>query len=205
MSKSKLTEQLEKSIFNIYKDKAFCCPEVTIGWYGNERVDMLTCDFKDIFRCFEVKSSKSDFYSKAKHTFLGHFNYYVMTEELFEQVKQDIPKGIGCYVLPEKGDMYCKLKSSKVATVNTELLKNSLIRSLYREASLYLRDSRDEDIKKLKREIKILVKEKDLIKEYNNKYHYERIDIDRFIRSRLGNDILDELDEYLEKKREKRR
>ena len=69
------------------KRGVFCCYEVTIGWYGKERVDYLTYDTNGVWRCYEIKVSKSDFYSKSHNTFLGHFNYYVMPEELYEQVK----------------------------------------------------------------------------------------------------------------------
>lgn len=50
--------------------------------------------------------SKSDFYSKAKVTFVGHYNYYVMPLALYEQVKQDIPYGIGAMVYEEFVDKW---------------------------------------------------------------------------------------------------
>ena len=75
--------------------------EVTIGWYGRERVDYMSMDTKEIFRCYELKISKSDFYSKAAHTFLGHYNYYVMPYEVFIQVVDDIPEHVGVYIYQE--------------------------------------------------------------------------------------------------------
>ena len=99
MGKSELTKKLEKDIyFSIHKQGVFCCFEVTIGWYGKERVDMLSYDTKGIFRCFEIKSSVSDFYSKAKKTFLGHYNYFVLTKEVYDKVKEDIPSYVGVYI-----------------------------------------------------------------------------------------------------------
>lgn len=50
------------------------------------------------WRCYEIKTSKADFYSKHKLTFEGDYNYFVMPEELFDIVSKDIPKGVGCYV-----------------------------------------------------------------------------------------------------------
>jgi len=98
MAKTKETIELEKAIYNLTaKQGVFGCYEVTIGWFGHERVDYMTYDTKGIFRCYEIKVSKADFNSKAKHTFLGHYNYYVMPTELYEQVKQDIPSNIGVY------------------------------------------------------------------------------------------------------------
>lgn len=50
------------------------------------------------WRCYEIKTSKADFYSKHKWTFEGDYNYFVMPDSLYAIVKDDIPKGIGCYV-----------------------------------------------------------------------------------------------------------
>lgn len=123
------------------KQGTFCCPEVTIGWFGRERVDYLTYDTNDLFRCYEVKVTKSDFYSKCHNTFIGNYNYYVMPQKLYEIVKQDIPKEIGVLVeniINNRLYEYTPLKSVKKALkqelkVDKEILKNSLIRSLYRE------------------------------------------------------------------------
>lgn len=59
---------------------------------GNPRTREVT------WRCYEIKTSKADFYSKHKWTFIGDYNYFVMPAELYEIVKDDIPKEIGCYV-----------------------------------------------------------------------------------------------------------
>ena len=47
------------------------------------------------FTCFELKVTKSDFHSRAKLSFIGNKNYYVMPEELYEAVKAEIPKHVG--------------------------------------------------------------------------------------------------------------
>ncbi|MEB5480739.1 hypothetical protein P8825_14320 [Shouchella clausii] len=74
--------------------------------------------------------SASDFRSKAKNTFVGHYNYYVMTRELYEKVKEEIPSHIGVYV----GGRSVKRAKKQELLVDEEVLKSSLIRSLYREA-----------------------------------------------------------------------
>lgn len=53
---------------------------------------------KGDFYCFEIKSSVEDFHSKNGHNFIGDFNYYVMPEEVFENVKKEIPWDVGVYV-----------------------------------------------------------------------------------------------------------
>lgn len=73
---------------------------------------------KGDFYCYEVKSSVEDFRSKNGHNFLGDYNYYVMPEEVYEKVKNEIPFKVGVYVpdgLNYKGEWY-DLKSIKKAT-----------------------------------------------------------------------------------------
>ena len=45
---------------------------------------------KGDFYCYEVKSSVEDFHSKNGHNFIGEFNYYVMPENVYEKVKNEI-------------------------------------------------------------------------------------------------------------------
>lgn len=72
---------------------------------------------KGDFYCYEVKSSIEDFHSKNGHNFLGDYNYYVMPEEVFEKVKNEIPYYVGVFVpdtMNYKGEWY-DLKSIKKA------------------------------------------------------------------------------------------
>ncbi len=72
---------------------------------------------KGDFYCYEVKSSVEDFHSKNGHNFLGDYNYYVMPEEVFERVKNEIPYYVGVFVpykLNYRGKWY-DLKSVKKA------------------------------------------------------------------------------------------
>lgn len=112
--KTDITEQLERSIRSAtMKMGVFGCMEVTIGFNGNERVDYMTYDTKGIFRCYEIKCSKSEFHSDAKKSFLGNYNYYVLTRDLYEEIKAEIPKEIGVYVFGS-----CVKKSKKMRTTN---------------------------------------------------------------------------------------
>lgn len=72
---------------------------------------------KGDFYCYEVKSSVEDFHSKNGHNFLGDYNYYVMPEEVFEKVKNEIPHYVGVFVpggMNYRGEWY-DLKSVKKA------------------------------------------------------------------------------------------
>lgn len=134
MAKTALTVELEKNIYKAttFKRSAFGCFEVTIGWYGKQRVDYLTYDAKGNWRCYEIKVSKSDFRSKAHNTFVGHYNYYVMTSELYEQVKAEIPPHIGVYV--DSCLFVTKSAKKQPLGVDEEVLFKSMVRSLFREA-----------------------------------------------------------------------
>ena len=137
MAKTKETIDLENRLVKFNKKQGiFGCLEVTIGWFGHERVDFITYDTNGIWKAYEIKVTKSDFYSKAHNSFIGQYNYYVMTRELYEQVKKDIPSYVGVYV---EGEKWRELTSIKKALkqnlkVDEQILKNSLIRSLHREA-----------------------------------------------------------------------
>ena len=72
---------------------------------------------KGDFYCYEVKSSVEDFHSKNGHNFIGEFNYYVMPEDVYEKVKNEIPYYVGVYIpdgMHYEGQWY-NLKSIKKA------------------------------------------------------------------------------------------
>lgn len=155
MAKTPETIQLERSIRSATnKIGTFGCFEVTIGWFGKERVDYMTYDTKGIWRCFEIKVSLSDFRSGAHNTFCGHFNYYVMPDELYEKVKHEIPSHVGVYIGYERKGykrMIYDARSVKKAkrqelTEDEQVLKNSMIRSLTRDADKYHKLIREKEM-----------------------------------------------------------
>ncbi len=175
--KTKETLELEKKIRQAtHKMGVFQCFEVTIGYAGDERVDFMTYDTKGIFRCYELKVSKADFHSNAAVSFVGHYNYYVLTRNLYEQVKDEIPDWVGVYI----GD-YCVKKAKKQdlsgreyrthRTINcrstevsipwTDLLKESMIRSLYRDSDKLFYSGNDKYISHIKRELERTQRERD--------------------------------------------
>ncbi|MEH7126339.1 hypothetical protein V7122_24450 [Bacillus sp. JJ1532] len=153
-----MTVQLERQIYSATKKQGiFGCFEVTIGWFGDERVDYMTYDTKGIWRCYEIKVSVSDFRSKAKKTFCGNFNYYVMTKELYETVKHEIPSHIGVYV----GRTSVKRAKRQDLTIDEEVLKNSLIRSLSRESEKLYRSDNPSFVESMNRRLNNERKEKE--------------------------------------------
>ena len=164
MAKTDTTLELEKRLYkNTNKMGVFSCFEVTIGFGGRERVDYLTYDTKGIWRCYEVKTSKSDFYSKAAKTFVGHYNYYVMPNDLYEDVKDDIPKHIGIH----SGSNVIKNPQRQELGVDEQVLKDSLIRSLHRENEKFIKTSDNTLINKINSTNERLKRE---LRQSNNKH-----------------------------------
>ena len=176
MAKSDTTIQLER---NIWKTTAkmgiFGCFEVTIGWVGRERVDYMTYDTNGIWRCYEIKASKADFNSKSKNTFIGHFNYYVMPKELYDQVKDEIPKHVGVYI---DGLWNAKKAKRQELSADEQVLKDSLIRSLCRVAEKIYQSENPPVIDSLKRQIREAER---LVGKYREKYWEVRKQMERGI------------------------
>jgi hypothetical protein len=142
--KTKLTIDCEYAIYaatKAYGLGIYGGFEVTIGaGYGKERVDFMTMNSKREFRCYEVKVSKSDFKSKCAVSFLGDFNFYVMPIELYREVKEDVPGGIGVYTVDYNktysGKRIPVAQMSRMAKRNSEVdrvqLMHAMVRSLSR-------------------------------------------------------------------------
>ncbi len=86
--------------------------------YNRERVDALLLEAHNlnydsgVWRFYELKLTKSDFYSNNKLSFYGNYNYFVIPYELYELVKNDISSHIGVYTVKNK-IATCVKKSKK--------------------------------------------------------------------------------------------
>lgn len=162
---SSKTKELKKILWrSTNKMGVFGCFEVTIGWYGRERLDYMTMDTKGIFRCYEIKVSKEDFRSRCKHTFVGHYNYYVMPSEVYEAVKDEIPDHVGVFIA-QHGYLYSVKRAKKQGVHSSEDLKSFMIRSLCRDAAKII-DSEDETkIEDLQRQLNQQRREKERYRE----------------------------------------
>lgn len=67
------------------------------------------------FFCYEIKSSVADFHSPNGHNFIGDYNYYVMPEEVFNEIRDEIPRTVGVYVPDTE---FKTLKSVKMAKLS---------------------------------------------------------------------------------------
>lgn len=184
--KNETTKRLEQLIHGVTtKLGTFGCFEVTIGWHGKERVDYLTYDTNGVFKCYEIKSSVEDFHSGAAHTFVGHYNYYVLTQEVYDAVKDEIPFDVGVYV----EDCVVKGAKRRAITVDETVLRDSLIRSLHRESEKLYRLSDESYGIHIQSELKDAQKEVNRLKAQWN-------DLLLFIYRKFGYAWQFEFDEY---------
>ena len=161
MSKTETTKELEMLIF--FESKAnnagiYGAFEVALGdGYGNEYVDYMTMKSDGEFRCYELKQSYNDFHSKAKISFYGDYNYYVLTEELYNllQEKGESPFwNCGVYIRKFNSQSTAYLELIKKAPKRTVTpwmryeLTHCMVRSLSRlttEKMKKLKDIKDEN------------------------------------------------------------
>ena len=149
MSKTQMTLDIEEALyFYGIEHGEVIVEEVSMpdDW---GRVDTLACrtmpDGSHQWRCYEVKVSKGDFRSKAKTSFVGHYNYFVMPNNLYEACVDEIPTYIGVmvYMSYEKDavserlgkgtlNIVKKAKKQKLGVDEGQLM-NAFLHSLFRE------------------------------------------------------------------------
>lgn len=144
--KTDLTRQAEKCLwYHTDKMGVFGCFEVTIGWFGKERVDFMTYSTDNTIRCYEIKVTFADLKSKANQTFIGDFNYLVITQDLWEIIQRDDSLAWkyyyqGILVFKENGIGITSVKKAKKQNVSLgtrSTVLESMVRSLNREVGKY--------------------------------------------------------------------
>lgn len=100
--KTALTIEMEEALYYYCRENSDIVVEEVIMPDEQGIVDTLSCRLtaEDEFewRCYELKVSLADFRSKAKLSFIGHYNYFVLPQALFEKVKDQILPTIGVLV-----------------------------------------------------------------------------------------------------------
>jgi hypothetical protein len=141
------TKQITHLFYKFLDKKGvYVCTEATIplmvnGVERKQRVDIMSYDYKNIWRCYEIKMSKIDFKSKASHSFHGNYNYYVIPNKLYDAIKNDVPKGIGVYTvdLDNNGVIELLIESDyRRMNIKLENMQYYFIYSLAREVSKYM-------------------------------------------------------------------
>lgn len=135
---------------NPHRDpRIYWAKEVTFDYATSHAVRVDYMKFKPVnntvsgiekgdFYCYEVKSSVEDFHSKNGHNFIGDFNYYVMPEDVYEKVKDEIPYKVGVLV-PEKknyrGEWYDLKSVKKSARKDRERPVSEMLLMMFRSAA----------------------------------------------------------------------
>jgi len=178
------------------KKRIYGCEEITIGFYnnghGNEVVDFMIMDSKGIIKCYELKVTLQDLKSDAKRSWYGHYNYLVISRELYEKVSdwnEYIPDNVGI-IVGECLESKRKAKRCDISSETEIMLKESMIRSMFWKMQKY-KDAQSLDKQgQLRSKIRRLEKEKESIREralqaeriisdYETyKYYNEGIDVD---------------------------
>lgn len=123
----------------------------------------MTMDSKGIIKCYELKVTLQDLKSTAKKSWYGHYNYLVVSKELYERVadwSDYIPKHIGIVV----GEGLESCRKAQKCEVNTEteiMLKESMVRSMFYKMQKYKDAQSLEKQKAYKAVIRKLEKDKD--------------------------------------------
>lgn len=139
-----LSQRLEKHIDPRNDPRIYWASEVTFDYSTSHatRVDYMV--FKPLnntvsgiekgdFYCYEVKSSVEDFNSKNGHNFIGDFNYYVMPQDVFDEVKRRISGYIGVFCPDGKGLKSVKKAARKDRNKPTTEMLLMMYRSARRE------------------------------------------------------------------------
>lgn len=113
MGRPEITENLSKALekyLDPHNDtRIYWAKEVTFDYATGNTIRVDYMRFKPVnntvsgiekgdFYCYEIKSSVEDFYSKNGHNFIGDLNYYVMPEDVFQAIKNQIPYHVGVLV-----------------------------------------------------------------------------------------------------------
>lgn len=136
--KTSLTLDVEKALYHYCLEQNFTVVEEVSLPEDLGIVDTLALEWLKsgelMWRCYEIKVSKSDFHSKARLTFAGDFNYFVLPLELFEKVAAEIPEKVGVMVyrpfIKEEGALENLAGPGFLTLVKKPQRQESLLRQL---------------------------------------------------------------------------
>lgn len=127
MNRKEITENLSKAVEN-YIDprndpRIYWAKEVTFDYLSGNSIRVDYMRFvplnnsvsgieKGDFYCYEIKSSVADFKSKNGHNFIGDYNYYVMPEDVYVSVVDQIPWDVGV-ALPQFDGLFIAKKARR--------------------------------------------------------------------------------------------
>ena len=187
MPKTEQTLQLEQALErDSRKKREYGCTEVTIGFrhngHGDEIVDYMSMDAREIFRCYELKVSFSDLKSNNHLSWYGDYNYLVISERmLLRPIPYDnyVPPYVGILA----GESLRTVRQAEKRTVSAEtkaLLKDSLLRSIYWRMEQY-RDGADPSVlKQYQKEAETLKEQMEQMKQEDDLLHFNYEDYENW-------------------------
>lgn len=139
------TKEIENIAYNYLWKKGWygvfevAIPRAIVNKYHRERLDFLTYETTGVYRAYEIKRNKSDFYSGCAWSWIGNYNYFIMPYELYCEVKNDIPEGIGVWVVREYSkDMECiKKPKRRELLCSHEYMQFAMFQAFSREYKKY--------------------------------------------------------------------
>lgn len=168
-------------------------------------------DSKGIIKCYELKVTLQDLKSDAKKSWYGHYNYLVVSRELYNKVSnwdECVSKHIGI-IVGECLESRRKAQRCEVSVETEIMLKESMVRSMFWKMQKYKDAQSIEKQKQLQSKIRSLEREKESIRErvlkaeriisdYETyKWYNDGVDID------LATLAKEEKDKYLESRKNK--
>ncbi len=160
MTKTRETIALEEALKEQSRSKReYGCTEVTIGFHrdnhGDEIADYMSMDSTGTFRCYELKVSLADLASDNKLSWYGDYNYLVVSEPLYAR-----NPAWGNYIPPYVGilsgtrlQVRRKAKKKEISEEQRNMLRDSLIRSLYWKMDLYSNADNLDEHKSLQKQL----------------------------------------------------
>ena len=135
------TQEIEDIAYDyLWKKGRYIICEVAVpksiqNRYHRDRLDMLIYDTDGTFRGIEIKRNLQDFHSSASWSWIANYNYFCMPYSLYIKVKNEIPEGIGVWVIRDGSkDMECiKKPKYRQLLCSKEDMLTTMIQGLSRE------------------------------------------------------------------------
>lgn len=147
------TKDIENIAYNyLWKKGRYIIFEISVprsiqNCYHRDRLDMCMYDTDGIFRGIEIKRNLQDFHSSASWSWICNYNYFCMPYSLYINVKNEIPDGIGVWVIYENTKKMECIKKPKYRELlcSKEDMLHMMLQGFSREYKKYRKIKEKED------------------------------------------------------------
>lgn len=125
-------------------------PRAIQNRYHRDRLDVLMYDTDGTFRGIEIKRNLQDFHSGCAWSWISNYNYFAMPYSLYLKVKDEIPDGIGVWVIHDDSKWVECIKKPKYRELlcSKEDMLHAMLQGLSREYKKYRKFKEKESPKK---------------------------------------------------------